>query len=577
MNLRATSNKQHALFLSTFLLCLLFLLYKVPYGFIQDDEPLLLAIANRFTFGDAPLTDEWQTTQMVCFLTYPLVKAYKVLYGGTEGIVLAFRYIYIVYWSLTALFVYRRFKVFGMWSIPAVIYFYLFAPTDIMSMTYNVIAVGGMLVATSIAATFKSEVEMLVVGIFFAAAVLGSPYILLIYLVWSLAVAVLCMRQKKKGARGGTLPRAMSVKSWLMFTAGACFVAVLFAFFVLSRTTVASLIENLPHVYLENHPPRAIKTLIAQFFQYIWERYRLLLLVGVPLSVITMLDERKLQRRKVYFTLSVIIFVISCIPLLDLRVELYNFNTIMLPVAWLGVEAYLLTKNRNHQLFICGWCIGVLFSFCAHIASNTRWIAISMGSVVAGTASFVLIGAMLSELRTECEFSEKHKNTLFALAISIVVIAFQLGAEVYIRYQRNNYDLTTNMLDTTIYYGPYRGIITNDKTEKEHRYYYDEVMSFAKIQSPEDRLMVVTSMPWSYLAADMPCGTYSPWGNWDDPLGTLKQSFVYYKLHPDKRADCILIFKYDPDVCLPPEALTLVEQNGYTVGETDISYRIVDE
>lgn len=59
------------------------------------DEGFYLTIPYRLTQGDALLADEWHVTQLVAMLVYPLVKMYLVIFKGTEGIYLAFRYLYV--------------------------------------------------------------------------------------------------------------------------------------------------------------------------------------------------------------------------------------------------------------------------------------------------------------------------------------------------------------------------------------------------------------------------------------------------------------------------------------------------
>ena len=72
-------------------------LSRINMGMAEMDESFYLTIPLRLAQGDALLVDEWHVSQLAGFLTYPLMRVYLWVNGGnTEGIVLHFRYIYLL-------------------------------------------------------------------------------------------------------------------------------------------------------------------------------------------------------------------------------------------------------------------------------------------------------------------------------------------------------------------------------------------------------------------------------------------------------------------------------------------------
>ncbi|HIS06313.1 MAG TPA: hypothetical protein IAC99_01425, partial [Candidatus Choladocola avistercoris] len=81
-------------------------LSRIRFGMVEPDESYYLAIPLRFVQGDALLVDEWNMGQTFSVLLYPLLKIYLTVVGNTEGIYLAFRYIWLVCSIITSVISY---------------------------------------------------------------------------------------------------------------------------------------------------------------------------------------------------------------------------------------------------------------------------------------------------------------------------------------------------------------------------------------------------------------------------------------------------------------------------------------
>ena len=72
----------------------MFYLYRIRWGMADVDEGFYLTIPLRMFQGDALLFEEWHVSQLSALLEYPILKIYMLFAKDTEGIILAFRYIY---------------------------------------------------------------------------------------------------------------------------------------------------------------------------------------------------------------------------------------------------------------------------------------------------------------------------------------------------------------------------------------------------------------------------------------------------------------------------------------------------
>ncbi len=70
-------------------------LSRIRLGMAHVDESFYLSIPYRLLNGDSLLTNEWHVAQLAGFVVYPFIKVYFTLFHSTEGIFLAFRYIYL--------------------------------------------------------------------------------------------------------------------------------------------------------------------------------------------------------------------------------------------------------------------------------------------------------------------------------------------------------------------------------------------------------------------------------------------------------------------------------------------------
>lgn len=91
-------NRQKIIFFVCIFLGIVFLAWRAPYGYCFNDEPFVVTLGQRINFGDSLIFDEWNMAQTISPVIALFYKIFVFINGSTEGILLAFRYIYCLIW-----------------------------------------------------------------------------------------------------------------------------------------------------------------------------------------------------------------------------------------------------------------------------------------------------------------------------------------------------------------------------------------------------------------------------------------------------------------------------------------------
>ena len=183
-----TSRLLLALYYLEFAAIFALLMWKCRYGFADADENFFLSVPYRFVRGDRMLVQEWHLAQFGLFTLIPEMRLYLSIAGTTEGIFLAFRYLYTVMWCAGALFLYLRArKIHEYGARCASLFLECYAPFGIMAFSYNSLAILYLVNAAVflLCARRLRKVQFTVSGFFFAGAVLCCPYLALVYLTYT--------------------------------------------------------------------------------------------------------------------------------------------------------------------------------------------------------------------------------------------------------------------------------------------------------------------------------------------------------------------------------------------------------
>ena len=103
--------KQNLWFLAGLLGIGLILFWRCFYSVNTTDEAYYIGTVYRLWFGDGMLCDEWNPTQQMCsFWLYPFYAFFRMILGSNDGMILAFRLLYIIFQLFVSGYIYGKLK-----------------------------------------------------------------------------------------------------------------------------------------------------------------------------------------------------------------------------------------------------------------------------------------------------------------------------------------------------------------------------------------------------------------------------------------------------------------------------------
>ena len=142
--------------------------------------------------------------------------------------------------------------------------------------------------------------------------------------------------------------------------------------------------------------------------------------------------------------------------------------------------------------------------------------------------------------------------------------------QIYSKTHHCFWDGDPDKLKTEITEGPAAGLVTDPIKAQQYNEIYADMTMYYEV--PDDNLLVLSERTWTYLAADMPYGTYSAWLSGEKPnsINRLKE---FYEINPDKKPVYIYVpnnSKWDMNWLLP-ELMSF----GYTYEPKNAGYSFV--
>ena len=531
----------------------LFMLNRAKYGYIYNDEPFILTLSHRLIKGDVFLYDEWQPTQLTGFLNYPWMILFTATHNNTEGMILFFRYIYVILNFASLLFVYLRLSNYSKKPLitgAACLYLLLFSSMDILTVSYNFYSLTGLLLFVTLCITGKSNIEYLFAGIFFSVATLASPYLAIVFVLYYLFFSLNHFVLKKDISKN-----LIDITKMVLFGV-ILLVAVFICFLYGTGGNISKMLNTVSYIFTDvEYPSQSIFQLIYGYL-YTWvNKFRTF---GFMLAVFVMLSLIDKKHKTLWLEAHIIAFVILTPRMI--HIFLYQFNYLIMQIGLLGFHALIIDGQRNNSYSLIA-IAGVIFSFILYATSDLKQYAIANGMVLAGFASFFLIDDYLQKY---------ENNTILIKTLCILLVFAQIGTEVYERMTKYYLDRDINdnlyMIKDSVAKGLY--------VDQEQYDTYMSVYNDININIPHAaKLLVLSQKPWIYLANDSDYCTYSAWmtSSKEFRINRLKE---YYTLHQDKYPNYIYVldedFKLEELQYAFPNFLLISANNGYILKNKDI-------
>lgn len=536
--IKSISKKQNLIFSIFFVLGAIFLFWKMQYGYIFNDEPFILSLGHRLLKGDKLFINEWNGTQLISLINFPIIKLYSLIKNPAIELVLFVRSIYVIWWVFVSYIIYRRFKQFGLISIAVMLYFMLFTPLDTMSVTYNVMALSMFTLFTTYFLVKGNVFTDVLTGVALAIGGIASPYSVALYIAYALAVIIVNITKLKNKPFASA--KIFNFRVFVNITIGASLVGIAFLAY-LYWIGFSNVFNSFEMIFMYRKLPFANKfiTIIKELVV----NYPIQTVFGMLLIVISAFDKKRYERRFTYFTIQTVLWGLTMAYIM-MRFFL-RLNVIMMPLTVLGLQAFILTKNKNINIFSSLWVSGIIFAICSNESSDTGIMAVSMATTISGMGSFLLISLLKKEIEDESETIKRL--VIFGLT---VIVCVQLGCQFFTKSMRNYLDHLTPVLDTRISCGVAKGIITTKERALKYEEIYDDLQIIKNDREPDDNVLIASLFPSAYLDLDMNYGTYSSWtyiNNEKNFLDFTERLDRYYELNNEKIPQYIYLDNEDID------------------------------
>lgn len=576
---KAISNQRTAdcLFGVLFAITAVYFVVSAPWGITESDESFFQYIAFRLTNGDKLFADDWAGTNWVAVFTYLPYRFFTAVLGGTEGLLLALRYLYVGIKLIFLAYLYLRLREYGLWAIFTGVFY---VGTDLMGFKttgYYSVCLNALLLTGMILFVRKKTPPLLLAaaGFLFSCAVVAEPPVALVWAGYTALVLLRYVGKKKGKTTLQDYDFILDVSVWRRLLYGiltAVGVFLVLCLTVFTGTDLKAIGAGLRAI-LGFYDSTGISTLWmrleklrlnAEVFRPVYMiLFLLLFTAAVPLHRFTRKYEKPL------FALLGVLYLCISVRMLLIRPETIQDSlgeccSHPLPLALLAITAYTFTRNRNRRLFAfllmtCG------VSAVVDLVSNCTF-----GSMLlAGCVPIVLLlrdyfreqwalfraaqtapAAEKQPVRRNAPGGKKPpaKNgpsgalrNAYAVFLCVMLCAFpadELAHYVYMgRYHETEQCLfhSTSPLDTVIETGLLKGVITTrDLAENYNRSVRDAALIRSLCQKG---LIVVDYDTTVYFHSGKPVYTYAmhlTFDNWEPEE-------IWWRLHPDRLPDVAYI------------------------------------
>lgn len=549
--------------LSGLLLCL-----RGCFGFSFNDEPFIVSLAHRLHYGSTLIVDEWNTAQNFGVLILPLYKLYLSIFHSTEGILLAFRMVYCILWFLTCLAVYATLRKKHPMVLICFFYLLLFSPLDQMTLSYTSVS---LMCCLLLACLFYYHLEIkpikfvpFTVAYTFLSvvAVLSVPYLVAVYLCATAVFTIMHLIKRQDSTR-------FYFRAALASCVLAGISAVVYVYlFILKNHSLEEVFRSFESMFLDSeYSNRSYLDLLLSYAEELKNAYWLSGIILAGTLCLTMIPAigRHPERKLVLFLINVAVFFREILNLF-LQHKASQFNYQMAPIVLLGLAAYLLLdeKKKYANLLKTFLLLGLSYSLCFYVASDTALHAITMGLSICGVASIVFIAELC--LQYSAYFSHKvhtstgsNRKTRYARRASQLipilfafVLVSQLTLQGFLKIARHYWDVPVIYMSATVPSGAAKGIRTS---EWNSHLYENEAAHLSALlsnvdYSQRDRLRFVSLIanPVLYLNSEMPVGCFSTWTFLNDDDMLVSRMNRYYTINPNNIPN--VIFFKEGDVIL---------------------------
>jgi len=532
-------NLKKITYVITFILLFAVLWWRSKYGIASGDECFYLTVPYRMLQGDTLFLNEWYPTQLSGLLLYPLLKIVIGITKTTEGLMLTFRYIYLILQLLTSIILYLSLKKHSeLGAMIGSILFFVFVPHAIMALSYNSMGVMTLAVSLTLFSVSENKMVNVISGVFLSFSVLCCPYLAVLYGLYLIIVIINLKFRKSEDL--------FSFKKFIYVTIGVALVFVIFVAYILKHMTIQQFFNVLPYT-LNIHDTYKLN-IVAKMMQLINELLlspniiKASLFLYLASSILGHYSKNKIIKSICFLIVTInSIFNLYCVVL-----SYAHINYLMFTPFFTGLSLYLIYGNRSVKKLFYGILLPtVIYCLCIHFSSNQVLGAVSQVTAVSIAPSIVIMFVTYRDNVKEHNIIKKCSKVFIVL-----FILFQLYEQLSYRIKVIPFD--TGMEDQTIIVenGINKGLMVSIEKNHEWNDYEYDVSLYVK----DSNVLFIADQPWLYLINDYRNCSYSAW-----PVENMEEHLLdYYKINRNKLPNEIYV-----DSKSGRKAKKLVETYGY--------------
>ena len=507
------AKKQNLWFLAGLLGIGLILFWRCFYSVNTTDEAYYIGTAYRLWYGDGMLCDEWNPTQQMCsFWLYPFFALFRLILGSNDGMILAFRILYVIFQLFISGYLYGKLKKFGYISFLPIFFYLLSTAFNINSLSYNTMANSALiaLVVTLAMLDTPDWKSCICCGIFASILVMANPYAVFAYILYGLACAAATLILKKSNKE---IPVSLRFATFLKMSITAAGVMVVFLLFTFWHATLERIMKNLPYIIGDQEHVQRWGVKISDYFRYFKEYYKGAVLVPITVSISASFDRERVKHGAVYMGLA----ALAVIPYMIYHGVISDYapiNLVTVPICFLGLVAFVVSKNRLSRIFYIWYVPAMIYPFIVQITSNTGPLAVSAGFMTAGAAAVLLMASWAME-----------QESKLVKEITYGIVFAQLIMMLFLRVTYVWADAPIPELTAKVDRGPAKGLYTTEETAQYYEEIFDDIDTL-NIKD-DDGFLVIGSEPMLYLYADCKVASYSTWQVYTNET----RLYRYYEIH----------------------------------------------
>ena len=519
-------------------LCAMFLILRAFFGFCSSDEPFYLSTTKRLFDGDLIFAEEWFPTQLSSLIILPLYALFVTVTGGTDGIILFFRIVYILTVFVISCASYRILnKRNGSAAAFCCAFFMLnFVHLNIATLSYYTMSFEFFIFSMLLLMPKKRSLYILS-GFIFALSVLSLPSLAIAYAV--AFITVFCLSFKFRFLREGLI--------YTTFGIGAALILFLIYLYA-SGNSIGNLFEFLPYVLSDDEHQTSLVAPFKKFFTSISDVYGKVFYLSFVLAFLGLLSNR-------FKKLVPYIFAADCLLFIWYgSLSLGHTGYMNTALALFAGPLFFMCAGKDLFSFISLFIGGLIFSMTYSYSSNGELYVLSIGHGIACVASILFIFDFI-----RCTGDDPSAGIVKKLIppVLIFIISLFLLHTAVLRFINVYRDAPLTGLTVCLTEGPAAGLYTTD----EHSKVYTSVLSDIKKYSKDEGYVLFSKLlPWGYLACDMRCAAPSTWRN----MINSKRLEEFYSLYPDRKPDTVFVLDADVgsyDTCGDIEADPVPNEN----------------